>query len=57
MPFMPNHPSEKDFGALPVGGDKPPGTVAAAPGRFCVDLADFLRVHQHDGRRRLKGCL
>lgn len=31
MPFMPNHPSEKDFGALPVGGDKPFGTVAAAP--------------------------
>merc|ERR1719353_690063 len=31
MPFMPNHPSEKDFGALPVGGDKPFGTVSAAP--------------------------
>merc|ERR1719263_412715 len=31
MPFMPNHPSEKDFGALSVGGDKPFGTVSAAP--------------------------
>jgi glycine dehydrogenase len=30
-PFMPNHPSEKDFGALPAGGDKPFGVVSAAP--------------------------